>query len=165
MPPSNHKRRASPQPVQSWPIQDDNSCGPGCKRDIPPPPTRHQSSNFGHFSSTGKLMDFHCDTFQYLDGGINIDWTGHLPQKWVEAIIVHHQGLFYLRFDTRLLEGWCFSYSSQLLFHASQHAQKPQRNQGCPCRRIIASSGTRTPYRATNVVDLELHVSADAINS
>ena len=62
MPPSNHRRRASPQPVQSWPIQDDNSCGPGCKRDIPPPPTRHQSSvfcwNFGHFNSTGKLMDF-----------------------------------------------------------------------------------------------------------
>ena len=75
MPPSKHRYRASPQPVQSWPIQDDNSCGRGCKRDIPPPPTRHQSSvfcwNFGRFRSTAKLMHFHCETFQKPD----IDWT------------------------------------------------------------------------------------------
>ena len=58
------------------------------------------------------------------------------PNSWKQmpSLSIWGLTLLHLRFDTGLLEGRCFSYSSQLLFHASQHTQKPQKTSRFPMR-------------------------------
>ncbi len=165
------------QPVQSWPIQDDNSCGPGCKRDIPPPPT-HQAPRIGRASARGfcaenldisdkqeNLWKIHCQRLLRHSNNIPIVaniLTEHspfemssYPNSWKQMPSeVWHCSIWGLTPGS--LRGGASPTVPSFFSMRRNTPRNLKKHQGFPCGWIIASSGTRTPCRTTNVLDWEI---------